>query len=136
MWQTGQISLTEHVYLPSYSVKCFSDFMLKHFMTSWNFQDVKFDCLENEKNFEVKKIVFPSFTSFFKFLKFHFRLKMKTSKNLPDKTFKYIIEFFWKIPQFSKEKKLWWRPYLVKLMKIVFFLINFLWIFWNREAIC
>ena len=31
-----QISLTDCVYFPSYSVKCFSYFMLGHLMKSWN----------------------------------------------------------------------------------------------------
>ena len=38
---TGQISLSDCVYLPSYLVKCVSWFMLWYLMTSWHFNILK-----------------------------------------------------------------------------------------------
>ena len=54
--------------LPKLFSKMFSLFYAKAFYDVMRFSRskiLKLDCLENEKNFEVKKIVFPSFTSFF-----------------------------------------------------------------------
>ena len=57
---TSQISLTDGIYFPRYSVKCVSCFMLRDLMTSRNCisEILKFDFLENKKSLqsEIKNI--------------------------------------------------------------------------------
>ena len=68
MTETGQVSLADCVYSPSYSVKCISRFMLMHLITSQirKCKILKFDFLENEKSFSSEmKNIFPSLTSAF-----------------------------------------------------------------------
>ena len=71
----------------SYSIKCFSCFMLRHLMTSWHLHisNVKFDYLKNEKSFrnQIKTFFLVSQV-------LSFRHTKQTSKNEAEATFKFL----------------------------------------------
>ena len=52
---TGQISLPDCVYFPSYSIKCVSCFMFRHLMTSWHLNIWKIKIWSSQERKELWK---------------------------------------------------------------------------------
>ena len=82
----SQISLTDCVYFPNYSVKCISCFMPGHLMTSWNLKMQNSKIWFSRERKELLKWNKKHFSWFDKC----FRLRKWYSANVADTNFKFL----------------------------------------------